>query len=459
MAMSRKKMAEQGQLWIPAHTVTKTMGHPFYRMLNKLLDEVDFDSRIEMICHPYYADSIGRPSIAPGVYFRMLFVGYFEDIESQRGIAWRCADSLSLHAFLGLTISGKVPDHSSLTRIRQRLPMDVYDEVFAIVLSIANSKKLLKCDAFATDSTMLEANAAMKSIVRKNTGENWNAYVRRLMADEGIDNPTDDEVRRFDAKRKRKGKGKGKAKPKKTSNEEWESPTDPDSRVARMKDKRTHMAYRASHTMDLDTEIIVNASVDHANMGEAGSLPDQVEQADANLERAGCDKAVKRIVADKGYYSAATVSALVKRGVLTYIAKQIVRGGKRTMAGSTLAERKASWINERCQRSVRGRALQKKRSERIERSFSHVCWTGGGRRAWLRGLEPNRKSYKMRVSAHNLGRILRALFGIGKPRSLQGHFVAFLASIFGIMLWLLACMSHHRAERAHAAMIPANSCA
>ena len=178
MAMRRKKAAEQGQLWIPAQTLTKTLGHPFYRMLNKLLDDMDFDARIEQICQPYYADCIGRPSIAPGVYFRMLFVGYFEDIESQRGIAWRCADSLSLRAFLGLTLAGKVPDHSSLTRIRQRLPMDVYDEVFAIVLSIADNKRLLKCEAFATDSTMLEANAAMKSIVRKDTGQNWNAYVR-----------------------------------------------------------------------------------------------------------------------------------------------------------------------------------------------------------------------------------------------------------------------------------------
>ncbi len=214
MTMSRKKSAEQGQLWIPAHTLTKTLGHPFYRMLNKLLNDVDFDRRIETICQPYYAESIGRPSIAPGVYFRMLFVGYFEDIESQRGIAWRCADSLSLRAFLGLTISGKVPDHSSLTRIRQRLPMDVYDEVFAIVLAIANSKELLKCDAFATDSTMLEANAAMKSIVRKDTGENWSAYVRRLMADDGIDDPTDEEVRRYDAKRKRKPKDEVGRKPK-----------------------------------------------------------------------------------------------------------------------------------------------------------------------------------------------------------------------------------------------------
>ncbi len=226
-----------------------------------------------------------------------------------------------------------------------------------------------------------------------------------------------------------------------------------------MKDKRTRMAYRASHTMDLDTEIIVNASVDHANMGEANSLPDQVEQADESLKRAGCDKTVKRIVADKGYYKAATVTILIKRGVLTYIAKQIVRGGKRTMAGSTLAERKASRLNERCQRSARGRALQKKRSERIERSFSHICWTGGGRRAWLRGLDPNRKSYKMRVSAHNLGRIMRAVFGISKPRSLQGHLGAFLASIFGIMNWIWACTSHYRAAMAHNREIPAKSCA
>jgi transposase len=125
--------------------------------------------------------AFGRPSIPPGVYFRMILAGYFEGIASQRGIAWRCSDSRSLAEFLGIPINETTPDHSSLSRVHGRLPLEVHEEVFVFVLKIAADKKLLKGKTVGVDSTTLEANAAMKSIERKDTGEDWKEYVTRLM--------------------------------------------------------------------------------------------------------------------------------------------------------------------------------------------------------------------------------------------------------------------------------------
>ncbi|WP_339910747.1 transposase [Symmachiella dynata] len=212
--------------------------HIFYDKLNAMLAAGDFDDFVEEWCEPFYADNVGRPGIPPGVYFRMLFVGYFEGIDSQRGIAWRCADSRSLARFLGYGQNEATPDHSSPTRIRDRLPLEIHEQVFAFVLSLANDHKLLSNKTAAVDSTYLEANAAMKSIVRKETGEDWKEYVRRLAAEEGIDIDNDEDLRKYD--KNRSGK--------KVPNAEWESKTDGEARIAKMKDGRTHLAYKAEHT-------------------------------------------------------------------------------------------------------------------------------------------------------------------------------------------------------------------
>lgn len=316
----------QQELWVATQDIPKSPGHPFYQKLNRVLAEAGFDRKIQEWCEPYYAKA-GRPSIPPGVYFRMLLIGYFEGIDSQRGIAWRCRDSLSLKEFLGFAVSESTPDHSSLTYIRKRLPLEVHHRVFLLVLEIAREKKLLRGKSVAVDSTTLEANAAMKSIVRKETGEDWKEYLTRLAKEEGIEEPRDEDLRRFDRKRT----------DKKVSNQEWESKTDPDSRITKMKDGRTHLAYKAEHAVE-----------------------DQ-----------------------QSYYA-----------------------------------------NRRRVKGKRGRMLQRKRSEMTERSFAHVCETGGGRRTWLRGLENIHKRYLIQVAARNLGLILRHLFGVGTPRSLQREGIA-----------------------------------
>ncbi|WP_439621621.1 transposase [Gemmata sp.] len=241
----------------------RSPGHAFYDRLNRILAESEFDRFVEDLCRPHYAEEVGRPSVPPGTYFRMLFVGYFEGIDSQRGIAWRCADSLSLRAFLAIPFGEASPDHSSLTKIRKRLPEVIHERVFAHVLAIAHDKELLKGKTVGVDSTTLEANAAMRAIVRKDTGEGYRTYLKRLATEAGIENPTDEDLRRFD-----------RTRPKKGSNKEWKSATDADSRIAKMKDGRTHLAYKAEHAVDLDSGLVLAAAVHSADQGDAATLVD-----------------------------------------------------------------------------------------------------------------------------------------------------------------------------------------
>src|SRR4051812_41131009 len=249
MSLGRRRSSHQGELFVTSADLPQSPGHAFYDRLNELLAEAAFDAFVEDLCRPYYAEQIGRPSLPPGTYFRMLFVGYFEGLDSQRGIAWRCSDSFSLRAFLAVPFDHATPDHSSLTTIRQRLPEVIHERVFARVLAIAHEKKLLTGKTVGVDSTTLEANAAMRAIVRKDTGEDYKAYLKRLATEAGIENPSDEELVRFDRNRKDKA----------TSNTEWESATDGGSRIAKMKDGRTHPAYKAEHTVDLDSGLVLAA--------------------------------------------------------------------------------------------------------------------------------------------------------------------------------------------------------
>jgi transposase len=417
----RRREPEQSGMWVATHDLARSPGHVFYEKLNEVLGKGGFDRFVEDLCEPYYAAGEGRPSIQPGVYFRMLFVGYFEGLSAQRGIAWRCADSLSLRSFLGLGLTAPTPDHSSLTRIRKRLPEAVFEQVFAFVLQVAVQYGLLKGKTIAVDATTLEANAAMKSLVRRDTGEDWKTYVRGLAAAEGVENPTDEELRRFDKKRK-----------KKTSNKEWESATDADSRVTKMKDGRTHLAYKAEHAVDLESEFVVAAVVYRADDADPETLPVTIEVAREQLQQAGSPYAVKEAVEDKGYHKADTLQTLAEvQGVRTYVAEPA--RGRRHWQDKPAGQQAVVYANRRRIRAHRGRRLGRWRSERAERSFAHVCETGGGRRSWLRGIINVSKSYLGRVAAHNLGLIMLALFGIGTPRSLQGGLA--LLFVLATVLW------------------------
>ena len=413
-----KRQEEQQEMWVASTSLPRSVGHIFYRKLNRMLAEADFDRTVEQICEPYYHAHLGRPSIPPGVYFRMLLVGYYEGIGSQRGIAWRCADSLSLREFLGIPLTEETPDHSSLTRVRDRLPLEVHTAVFQWVLTLAVEKRLVPGKTVAVDATTLEADAAMKSIVRRDTGEDWKEYLRRLLKEEqGVENPTDEELRRFDKQRK----------DKRVSNEEWVSKTDADSRIAKMKDSRTHLAYKAEHVVDLDTELVLAASIRHADEGDADTMVDSVMEAQINLSEAGVDVKIKEAVADKGYHATDTIELAESVGVRTYIPERKIKG-KRNWRDVPEEKRRAFLNNRRRVRGARSKRLQRHRSELVERSFAHMCDTGGARRSWLHGIEKVQKRYLIAAVARNLGLMMRKLFGIGTPRGLQaeGGLAAFM---------------------------------
>ena len=417
--------------------LAKSPGHPFYRRLNELLAEAGFDRWIENRCRSYYAtqEKRGQPSIPPGVYFRMLLVGYFEGIDSQRGIAWRCADSLSLRQFLGTPLEESTPDHSTLTNTRNRLPQEVFDEVFQFVLKMAVDNKLLSGKTVGVDSTTLEANAAMRSIVRRDTGEDWKEYVTRLMKEDGTIQadcePTDEEVRRYDKRRKNK----------RVSNDEWMSPNDPESRITQMKDGRTHLAYKAEHVVDLNSDLVVAADIRPADHADTETIVDSVMLAQSNLRAVGSPHQIEEVAADKGYHAAHTLELAEALGLRTYIPEPH-RNHHRRWTDKPAEYHDAVDLNRRRVARAKSKLYQRLRSERCEWTFAHVCDTGGMRRSWLKGVAKVTKRYLIAVAAHNLGRILRKLFGIGKPRARQGG--GGLAALVHLVMYALLWSSLRR---------------
>jgi len=403
-----KRRGEQQAAWVATTDLPTSPGHPFYQKLNRLLSEAQFDKEVEALCRSYYASGVGRPGIPPGVYFRMLFVGYFEGLDSQRAIAWRCHDRRSLQEFLGYSATEETPDHSSLTVIRKRLPLEVHEQVFTKVLAIAQKKKLLKGQTVAVDSTLIEAEAAMKSIVRRDRGDDWKAYVKKLMAEEGIEDPSDEDIRKFDQKRKGK----------KVSNEDWYNPHDPDAKIAKMKDGRTHLAYKTEHAVDVKSDLILAAPVYHADQADTQTLSETLTVAQVNLMQAGSEAEIKDVPADKGYHRNDHLTWCQSFGIRTYIPERESRHDRRWTDKSE-EEQRAVYNNRRRVRGKRGKALGRLRSEYTERSFAHVCETGGARRSRLRELVNVAKRYLMYVAARNLGVMMRAFFNMGTPKSLQ----------------------------------------
>jgi transposase len=436
MAMG-KRQPKQGDLFIPTSALPEAPGHPFYRRLNAVLAEADFDRFVEDLCQPYYVQDLGRPSIPPGTYFRMLFVGYFEGLDSQRGIAWRCADSRSLQDFLGFLPTEATPDHSSLTRVRTRLPEVVHENVFAFVLKLADGHGLLSGKTVGVDSTLLEANAALKSLQRRDSGDDYKQYLRKLAAEAGLENPTPEELIRFDKKRK----GKTMA------NADWESPADPDSKIAKMKDGTTHLAYKAEHVVDLQSDLVLAAEIYPADQTDGNTVAASVLAAELNLARADSAAEIEEVAADKGYHRLDVLADFAEADYRTYIPEPDLMHDH-VWTDKPAGQEKAYRGNRRRTRGGRGKRLQRQRSERVERTFAHVCETGGGRRSWLRGLEKVSKRYLMQVAAHNLGIVMRKLFKVGTPRSLQGAAGALAGCLALLRGWYRALRSHGTLSRA-----------
>ena len=427
MSLGRRKRSVQCELWISSSDLDRGPGHPFYSKLNEVLDAHGFDEYVEQRCAKFYSEDRGRPSIPPGVYFRMILVGYFEGIDSERGIAWRCADSLGLREFLGYGPTERPPNHSSLSVIRRRIDLETHREVFTWVLKVLKEHGLLKGKTVGIDATTLEANAAMRAIVRRDTSEGYEEYLRRLAEASGHPNASREDLARFDRTRK-----------KRTSNKEWEHPHDPDARITRMKDGRTHLGYKVEHAVDLDTGAVTAVTVHPGDRGDTSSVAETVEEANAVLSEVSAEDEerlkVEEAVLDKGYHSNATCRALSEAGIRSYISEP--ERGRRSWKGKE-SEREAVYGNRRRIRSPRGKRLLQKRGEVTERSFAHCYDTGGLRRLYVRGRENVLKRVLIHVAGFNIGLLMRTLFGVGKPRGLQGRLNALSGSILAVLhrLW------------------------
>jgi transposase len=424
MSMGKRERARQETLWVETGALPVSPGHPFYERVNNLLSKHGFDAMVEAACERFYAEGMGRPSIPPAVYFRMLFIGYFEGIDSERGIAWRTADSMALRAFLGYGLTEGTPDHSSLSRTRRRIDLETHQSVFDWMLCVLAKEGLLKGKTLGVDATTLEANAALRSIVRRDTGESYEAFLTRLAQASGIETPTREDLGKLD--RNRPGKG---------SNRDWQHPHDPDARITKMKDGRTHLAHKAEHAVDMDSGALIAVTLQGADQGDTTTLQETVEQAKASLREAARDpqarnemKPARELVADKGYHSNDSVRNLQETHHLaSYISEP--NRGRRSWEDKAQAQRTV-YANRQRIRGERGKQLLRKRGELVERSFAHLYETGAMRRTHLRGHPNILKRLLIHAAGFNLSLLLRRAIGIGAPRRLQDFPEVLLGAIF-----------------------------
>src|SRR6266851_2005103 len=415
MAMGTHRERQKQDELFYASERTETPGHPFYEELNRVLNQAGFDAFCEQQCREFYHRKLGRPSLAPGVYFRMLLIGFFEGIESERGIGWRVADSLSLRRFLNYGLEEATPDHVTISRTRRLLDEATHQAVFTWVLTEVARRGLLKGKTIGIDATTLEANAAMKSIVRRDTGESYMEYLRRLAAEAGIDSKDDDAVRRMDRQRK-----------KKTSNEEWVNPHDREAEVTKMKDGTTHLAYKAEQAVDLETGAIVVVTTHGGATGDTESvretLPaagvavaEQIATPTAQGQYKVQEQGLREVVTDKGYHSGAGLAGMIAMGVRTYVS--VPRQPRRNWEGKP-DQQAAVYGNRRRVEGERGKSLLRRRGELIERPFAHQYETGAMRRLHVRGRDNVAKRVLLQAAAFNLALILRSISGAGTPRGL-----------------------------------------
>ena len=417
MAMGkRRRRARQTSMWVPASDLPRSAGHPFYERLNQVLDEAGFDAVVETQCAKFYAAGVGRPSLAPGRYVRLLLLGYFEGLDSERAMAWRAADSLSVRHFLDLELHEAPPDHSTVSRTRRLIDVETHQAVFTWVLQQLADAQLVQGKTLGIEATTLEANAARRSIVRRDTGESYAAFLTQLAEASGIATPTRAELARFDRTRKKKG-----------SNDDWTHPQDPDAKITKLKDGRTHLAHKAEHAVDLETGAIVSVTVQDADDGDTTTMGETLSTAAAQVETVlPAAAGVTEIVADTGYNSHQTLTACVASGRRSYISDP--DRGRRNWRGKAAA-RDAVYANRRRIRGTRGQRLLRQRGERLERPFAHLFETGRLRRTHLRGHPNILKRLLVHVGAFNLGLLMRQLTGVGTPRSLQGRATASFAAL------------------------------
>src|SRR6266851_2755114 len=420
MAMGTRS-GHQEDLWIPTCALPRPASHPFYERLNELLAGHEFDRFVEEKCRRFYAATMGRPGLAPGIYFRLLLVGYFEGIDSERGIAWRAGDSLAIRAFVGIPLDEDAPDHSTISRTRRLVDLETHRQVFAWVVGLLADAGLVKGKRIGIDATTLEANAALRSIVRRDNGESYEEFLKGLAKKSGIETPTREDLARVDRKRKKKG-----------SNQDWVNPHDRDARITKMKDGRTHLAHKAEHAVDLQTGAVLAVTLQEADQGdtttvmetlaEAGTTVAELIDREADIRPAEKPQVnlggIEEVVADKGYHSGPVLKEMQAAGVRTYIPEKKQKG-QRHWVGKE-GQQQAVYANRQRLQRPKGKRLLSRRGELIERSFAHCYETGGMRRTHLRKHNNILKRLLIHVAGANLGLLLRSRYGNGTPWSLQG---------------------------------------
>ena len=414
------------ELFIASAQLVRPATSPFYAKLDRTLESFGFAEQARLLCAPGYSKSgRGRPGIDPVVYFKMLMVGFFENIPSERGMAERCNDSISLRAFLGYDLTQATPDHSSMCIIRQRLGLELYEGVFCLILRALEEHGLLSGKNLGIDASVIEANASLKNLMNRNTEEAYWEFVQRLAEESGIDPKDANAVRQFDRKR-----------PKKMSNEEWVNPFDPDAKIGPTKAGATDMIYKPEHTVDLDTGAIVQAEVRAGNEADPKDLSLHLLQAQGNLNEAKDLPAerltMKSVTADKGYFAVAEMKDLQAEGIRTVISDPV-----KNRKLDRLPEEDAAVVRKarRSTKSKSGKALLRRRGMHLERSFAHLLDAGGARRTTLRGLLNLNKRFKISAAIYNLSQLMRKLIGIGTPKQMVAAGKALfliLRAIFGV---------------------------
>ena len=434
MALGKRKPLEQ-PLFITFGDLN-VRPNPYYESVNKVLAAHQFDSFAEQVCAGFYDDGAkgGRPGVAPGVYFRCLLVGYFEGIDSERGIDWRCNDSSSLKLFLGIPVNKPAPDHSTISRTRRLIDIETHAEVFIYILKILANHGLIQGKTAGVDSTTLEANAAMRSIVRRDSGEGYQEFLTRLAKESGIQTPTREELAKLDKKRKNKA-----------SNDVWHNPNDPDAKITKMKDGTTHLAHKAEHAVDLSEGshgAILAVNVCDAAVGDTATVTDTLVMATANLAAIKDDERVAdkigddwmdEAVLDKGYHSKQGLLDLEEMDIRSY-ASEPARG--RQKWNGQLDARDAVYANRRRIKDERGKRLLRSRGEKLERTFAHCYETGAMRHLYLRGRENIAKRVLIHAAGFNIGLMMRVRYGLRKPRSM-GRWACALFLALVRCLWLV----------------------
>jgi len=405
----KKKKAAQGEFWVPAHQLPQTPKAAFYARLDETLESFGFAEKVRAICAPAYKqNNAGRPGIDPVVYLKMIMIGFFEDLPSERAIAARCADSIAIRSFLNYSLEEKTPDHSTFTVIRQRLGLEIYQRIFALTLEALREHGLLRGKNLGIDSSVIEANASLRALVHRNTEEQYWDYVKRLAAENGIDPNDTTAVRKFD--RHRPGKG---------SNQQWQNPHDPDAKIGRTKDGATDMIYKPEAVVDLDTGAIVQAEVHPGDQADHKEMATRVLEAQQTINQASGESldslSVATVTSDKGYYAVSELALLQGEGIRTIVCDPI---DNRRVDKLEAKEQQVVRAAKRSVSSKFGKELLRRRGMHIERSFAHILDAGGMRRTTLRGWENLNKRFKLAAAFYNLSQLMRKLFGIGTPKQM-----------------------------------------